>query len=118
MGQSESRNAQRQLRELQRIYSAAINSRSANYGIQISTTPRKNWWDSWSSMMQGVHKTSIDSLNDDNRNDQREIEILQDASTISDEDILRYKDAEDFYTEEQLKAFHNGNKDLAEYYRQ
>lgn len=67
--------------------------------------------------MQSSHKTSMSSLNDDNREDEKEIELLEDASKITDEQLARYKEAENFFTEKHLESLKNGDKKLAEYYR-
>ncbi len=102
-----------------KIAEGSANTLNTSYGINIhSDPPEDNWYDSISSLMQGSHKTSMSSLNDDNRQDEKEIELLEDASKITDDILNRYKDSEDFFTEKHLEALRNGDKHLAEYYRQ
>lgn len=102
-----------------KIAEGSANTLNTSYGINIHSDPTKdNWYDSISSLMQGSHKTSMSSLNDDNRQDEKEIELLEDASKITDDILNRYKDSEDFFTEKHLEALKNGDKHLAEYYRQ
>jgi hypothetical protein len=48
-------------------------------------------------MMQGSHETSIKSLSDDNRDDEKEIEILDAASKITDDTISQAVDLKDAY---------------------
>lgn len=78
----------------------------------------ENWWDTWSSLMQSSHKTSISSLNDDNRQDEKEIEILQDASNITEEDFQRTEDWAQFAVEQELEALRKGDTQLMKYWRQ
>ena len=104
--------------DLDKISRGAQSSQLLWYGEHIAPEePEEHWYDPISSLMQASHKTSMSSLNDDNRQDEKEIEILEEASKITDEDLLRYKDAEDFFTEQHLEALRSGNKQLAEYYR-
>lgn len=86
------------------------------YGDYLSPV-EDHWYEPISSLMQSSHKTSISSLNDDNRNDEKEIELLEEASKITDDHLARYKDSEEFYTQKHLEALKNGDKKLAEYYR-
>ena len=106
------------IRDAQRVAQGIQYSTVSQYGITPTVVPREdNWYDPISSLMQSSHKTSISSLNDDNRNDEKEIEILEEASKISDDQIQRYEDAEKFYADLQIEALKNGNRDLADYYR-
>lgn len=113
------RNSAANRSSVMKIAEGSANTLNTSYGINIhSDPPENNWYDSISSLMQGSHKTSISSLNDDNRQDEKEIELLEDASKITDDILNRYKDSEDFFTEKHLEALRNGDKHLAEYYRQ
>ena len=76
-----------------------------------------NWWDTLSSMMQSNHSTSITSLSDDNREDEKEIEILQEASKITDQSLQELKEMEDFYDGQYKDALGRGDSALAAYYR-
>lgn len=110
--------ARRRMRDAQRVLQGVPYSTVSQYGFTPTVVPREdNWYDPISSLMQSSHKTSISSLNDDNREDEKEIELLEEASKITDEQLQRYKDAFDFYVEMQLDAFKKGDKKLAEYYR-
>ena len=77
----------------------------------------ENWWDTLSSMMQSNHSTSITSLSDDNREDEKEIEILQEASTITDKSLQGIKELEDFYDNQYKNALSRGDSALASYYK-
>ena len=110
--------AKNRMRDAQRVMQGIQNSTVSQYGFTPTVVPREdNWYDPISSLMQSSHKTSISSLNDDNREDEKEIELLEEASKITDEQLSRYKDAEDFFTQKHLESLKNGDKKLAEYYR-
>lgn len=110
--------AKNRIRDAQRMMQGIQNSTVSQYGFTPTVVPREdNWYDPISSLMQSSHKTSISSLNDDNREDEKEIELLEEASKITDEQLSRYKDAEDFFTQKHLESLKNGDKKLAEYYR-
>lgn len=116
-GQHPGRAANR-MKDAQRILQGIPYSTVSQYGFTPTVVPREdNWYDPISSLMQSSHKTSISSLNDDNREDEKEIELLEEASKITDEQLSRYKDAEDFFTQKHLESLKNGDKKLAEYYR-
>jgi hypothetical protein len=104
-------------KDLLNIQRGSMSSSLNYYGDYLPRVDDSHWYDPISSLMQASHKTSMSSLNDDNRQDEKEIELLEEASKISDEDLLRYKDAEEFFTDQHLEALRNGNKQLAEYYR-
>lgn len=91
---------------------------TSNYGIRINYQPEDNWWDALSSMMQGSHETSMKSLSDDNRYDEKEIEILDAASKISDDDISEALSLKDTYVSLEKEALLSGNSSLAQHYRQ
>jgi hypothetical protein len=57
------------------------------------------------------------SLSDDNRSDEKEIEILDAASKITDGKIAEAMDIKKVYVDLQLEAYRNGNTSLAEHYR-
>ena len=99
------------------IYGDISNTRVATYGIRSAGIDTENWWDTLSSMMQGSHETSIKSLSDDNRDDEKEIEILDEASKITDYDIDAATYMKDTYVSLQKEALMSGNSDLAEHYR-
>ena len=110
--------ARRRMKDAQRVLQGIPYSTVSQYGFTPTVVPREdNWYDPISSLMQSSHKTSMSSLNDDNREDEKEIELLEDASKITDEQLARYKEAENFFTEKHLESLKNGDKKLAEYYR-
>ena len=88
------------------------------YPSRERTYYNENWWDALSSMMQGSHETSMKSLSDDNRYDEKEIEILDAASKISDEDISEVLSLKDTYVSLEKEALLSGNSSLAQHYRQ
>ena len=97
--------AKNRMRDAQRVMQGIQNSTVSQYGFTPTVVPREdNWYDPISSLMQSSHKTSISSLNDDNREDEKEIELLEEASKITDEQLSRYKDAEDFFTQKHLES--------------
>lgn len=77
----------------------------------------ENWWDTISSMMQNVHQTSISSLNDDNREDEKEIEILEGASKLTDQDFKNIDDQIQFFVEQEVEAVRNGDTQKMKYWR-
>lgn len=99
------------------VYGDISNTRVATYGIRSAGIDTENWWDTLSSMMQGSHESSIKSLSDDNRDDEKEIEILDAASKITDDTISQAVDLKDTYVSLQKEALLSGNSDLAEHYR-
>lgn len=99
------------------VYGDISNTRVATYGIRSAGIDTENWWDTLSSMMQGSHENSIKSLSDDNRDDEKEIEILDAASKITDDTISQAVDLKDAYVSLQKEALLSGNSDLAEHYR-
>ena len=99
------------------VYGDISNTRVATYGIRSTGIDTENWWDTLSSMMQGSHESSIKSLSDDNRDDEKEIEILDEASKITDYDIDAATYMKDTYVSLQKEALMSGNSDLAEHYR-
>lgn len=112
------RSVQNRARDLQQVYNSAAYSSPVLNGIRIEdTVDDSNWYDALSSMMQTLHSTSISSLNDDNRQDEKEIEILEEASKITDKDIQMLSDAKDFFVEEEVNAIRQGNSKKANYYR-
>lgn len=56
-------------------------------------------------------------MSDDNREDEKEIEILQEASKITDQSLQELKEMEDFYDEQHKAALGRGDSALAAYYR-
>ena len=104
--------------DIQRIEQSIIHSAPVQLGIRVDDNIEENWWDAWSSLMQSSHKTSISSLNDDNRQDEKEIEILQDASNITEEDFQRTEDWAQFAVEQELEALRKGDTQLMKYWRQ
>lgn len=105
------------IRDAQNILSSSANTATANYGIYINQPSDENWWDTWSSLMQGSHKTSISSLNDDNREDEKEIEILEDASQIDEQKLGLIDEYIQRCVDEQVKAIRNGDEETASFYR-
>ena len=79
------------------VYGDISNTRVATYGIRSAGIDTENWWDTLSSMMQGSHESSIKSLSDDNRDDEKEIEILNAARKITDDTISQAVDLKDAY---------------------
>lgn len=111
------RQINRKIQDLSSIMQTAQTSEASSYKTHVDPQTDDNWYDPISSLMQSSHKTSISSLNDDNREDEKEIELLEEASKITDDHLARYKDSEEFYTQKHLEALKNGDKKLAEYYR-
>jgi len=103
-------------KDKERILRGSVHSNTMWYGERLPALNDSHWWDTFSSMMQSNHETAVASLNDDNRIDEREIEILQQASEISDKNIYDLKELEDFYTEEHLRAVKSGDKHSAKFY--
>ena len=106
------------LHDLDAINRGVQSSSITWYGERIERNPEENWWDPISSSREGQSRTNISSLNDDNRQDEKEIELLEEASKITDEQLTRYKESEDYYTNLHLEALRNGDRQLAEFYRQ
>ena len=110
------RSGQLLLHDLDAISRGVRSSSTFWYGDRIERNPEENWYDSISSLMQSSHKTSMTSLNDDNRQDEKEIELLEQASSITDESLDRYKNYIDYLTQKQKDAQAIGDRDLADYY--
>lgn len=104
-------------KDLENISFASQHHGTSNYGIHIDhPDTSENWYDALSSMMQSLHSTSISSLNDDNREDEKEIEILQAASEIKDSDFAQIDDLENLYVQKEVEALRSGNKTAAKYW--
>jgi hypothetical protein len=88
-----------------------------NYGTHVDRPDDSHWWDTWSDMFQMSFRTEVSSLNDDNREDEKEIEILEAASKIDDTRVKEYNDMYEEYRQLHLDAMRSGNKQLAEHYR-
>ena len=84
------------LHDLDAINRGVQSSSITWYGERIERNPEENWWDPISSSREGQSRTNISSLNDDNRQDEKEIELLEEASKITDEQLTRYKESEDY----------------------
>ena len=90
--------------DLDRIGRGSLSASTVWYGERLSIPNDSKWYDAISSMMQSLHETSISSLNDDNRNDEKEIELLEQASSITDQNLRDLEDLINFYDQQYKDA--------------
>ena len=103
------------------INNVGFQNRLNNYSYAPTrnrTYYNSNWYDAFSSLMQSLYETSISSLNDDNRNDEKEIELLEEASSITDSDLQNLEELVSFYNQQYKDAKDQSNNALASHYKE